>query len=116
MSQSNPTFADITNLLDALVPTSDSNIEDAPHEAFWRNKTRDAFVALTTAVWGVAGNLVTPGNEKTSNLYLALSGQAPFDGSQVPQMPDVNSDPNARVATAAEIAMVAAWIRNNAPA
>jgi hypothetical protein len=71
---------------------------------------------MKTNDWNVDGNLVTPGNEITSNLYLALSGRPPFDGSQAPQMPDIDNDPDARVATTAELAMVAAWIKENAPA
>jgi len=38
----------------------------------------------------------------------------PF-GSSIPQMPDVASDPNGRVATQDELQMVANWIANNCP-
>lgn len=115
MSTTNPTFSDIVNLLNTLVPVSDPNINDAPHGPFWRGTTRDQFVAITTDNWGVPGPLVTPGNPQSSNLYLALSGQTPFDGSQLPQMPDTGLDPNARRATQSELNMVSTWITNNAP-
>jgi hypothetical protein len=53
---------------------------------------------------------------KQSNLYLALAGLPPFDGSELPQMPDTDADPNGRHATAEELAMVALWITNGCPA
>jgi hypothetical protein len=116
MSTSNPVFSDIVQLLDTLVPTNDPNIDDAPHGAYWRNTTRDAFVGIKTDDWGVPGSLITLGQPRQSNFYLALAGQAPFDGSQLPQMPDIGADSNARHATADELAMVATWITNNCPA
>lgn len=122
MSKSNPTFSDIIDLLNTLVPVSDNNIGGAPHQAFWRGPppspppTRDQFVAITTDDWDIPGQLVVLGHPETSNLYLALSGTAPFDGSQLPQMPDINADPNARTATADELNLVKTWILNNAPA
>lgn len=114
MNLENPTFSDIVNLLNDLV-NNDSTI-GGPHRAFWRNTTRDAFVQIQTDRWGVSGPLVTLGQPNQSNLFLALSGLAPFDGSQVPQMPDTDSDPNARHATPQELTMVATWITNNCPA
>lgn len=116
MSNASPTFQDIVNLLNNLVPLSDQNINRAPHEAFWRNIDRNAFVSLTTDDWGVPGPLVTVGAPAQSNLYLALAGAKPFDGSGCPRMPDVSSDSNSRFATAAELALVGTWIKNNAPA
>jgi len=110
-----PTFADILRLLDALVPTNDQNIDSAPHQAFWRGMTRDQFVSKTTDEWNVTGRLVTPGDPGKSNLFLALSGMSPFDGSVAEQMPDTNQDFNARHATANELKMVETWIKANAP-
>ncbi len=120
MSTTNPQFADICALLDQLVPTSDNNIDSAPHLAFWRSGkappnnyvTQEDFIALTTNDWGIPGSLVTPGNPQTSNLYLALSGKTPFDGSQANQMPDTTQDSNARHATSQEQTMVETWIKN----
>jgi hypothetical protein len=113
----NPTFTDIVTLLNALY-NNDPDIGDAPHGAFWQNTNRNAFVAIQTDNWGVSGALVTVGNPQTSNLYLALAGLRPFDGSTLPQMPDTtaNGDPNARHATPAELQLVSKWIEQNAPA
>ena len=117
MTTDNPTFTDIVNLLNALY-NNDPNIDDAPHGAFWKNATRDAFVAIKTDAWGVPGSLVTLKDLTKSNLYLALAGLSPFDGSQLNQMPDTTAegDPNARHATPAELTMVANWIKASAPA
>ena len=116
MPIANPTFSDIVNLLNTLVPVNDTNINDAPHQAFWRACTRDQFVSKSTDDWGVNGKLVVPGDPAKSNFYLALSGTPPFDGSQLPQMPDANADPNAQTATAEQLDMVKRWILNDAPA
>jgi hypothetical protein len=115
MSVDNPTFTDIVNLLNVLY-NNDPDIGDSPHGAFWTKTTRDAFVAIMTDAWGVAGPLVTLKDPNKSNLFLALSGIAPFDGSQVNQMPDTDADSDARHATADELKMVANWIKNSAPA
>jgi hypothetical protein len=111
----NPTFNDIVTLLNALY-NNDPNINNAPHGAFWQNTNRNAFVQIKTDNWGVNGALVTLGNPQKSNLYLALAGLPPFDGSVLSQMPDTDDDPTARHATAAELQMVSTWITNNAPA
>ncbi len=115
MNATNPHFPDIVGLLNTLY-NNDPDIGDAPHGAFWQNTTRDAFVAIKTDNWGVVGSLITLGNPDTSNLYLALAGKAPFDGSALPQMPDTDADPNGRHATSDELNMVASWIKNMAPA
>ncbi len=116
MSASNPVFADIVTLLNTLY-NNDPDISDAPHGAFWQNTTRDAFVALRTDAWGVPGVLVALNDPSKSNLYLALAGLPPFTG-RPPQMPDTTPSgyPAARHATPQELAMVQAWINNNAPA
>ena len=112
----NPTFTDIVNLLNTLY-NNDPNIGNAPHGAFWQPPTtRDTFVQIQTDDWGVPGPLVALGKPQSSNLYQALAGQKPFDGSNLPQMPDTGADPNARHATPAELLMVSTWITNNAPA
>lgn len=36
MSAANPTYADVVEMLNTLVPLNDPNIDDAPHQAFWR--------------------------------------------------------------------------------
>jgi hypothetical protein len=120
-----PRFADIQNMLDVLVPPNDPNITNgqSTHKRFWRNAptdNRDDFVNFDVVNWaqrsGARGPLVTPGNPQTSNFYLALAGQAPFDGTKNNPMPDVNSDPHAMTANQSQLDMVATWIRNGAPA
>jgi hypothetical protein len=117
-SAAQPLFADIQNLLDTLVPPSDANIDSAPHQRFWRKaptNTRDGFVNFETTPWQQPGRLVSPGNPDSSNLYFALAGKSPFDGSQQNQMPDVNADFSATLATADQLDVVATWIKNGAP-
>lgn len=123
MSTTNPQFADICALLDQLIPPKkDTNIDSAPHGAFWRNPkggyvSRDDFVNMPAANWlSGMGNLVTPGNASQSPLYLALTGASPFDCSAAPMMPDTGSDSLARHATPQEQIMVETWINNGAPA
>jgi hypothetical protein len=111
----NPTFSNIVDLLNALY-NNDPNIENAPHGTFWQNTSRDAFVQIQTDPWGVPGPLITLGIPQKSNMYLALAGQTPFDGSLLPQMPDTQADPNGRHATPTELQMVSTWITNNCPA
>lgn len=111
----NPTFAEIVALLNTLY-NNDPNIANAPHGRFWQNTTRDAFVQIRTDNWGVDGELVALGNPHGSNLFLALAGLPPFDGSALPQMPDTDADPAGRHATSQELQMVATWITNGAPA
>jgi hypothetical protein len=76
------------------------------HGNFWRNKTRDQFVA--TKVFGQ--QLLIVGQGSNSNLVKALSGGSPFDGSQYPQMP-VGYDPVA----AAQIDIIRQWIDDGCP-
>jgi hypothetical protein len=109
----NPTFADITRLLNTL---SNGNAEDAPHGAFWVGATRDAFVNIQTDNWGINGPLISLGKPQASNLYLALAGSAPFDGTVLPQMPDTGAAPSSRHATLPELQLVSTWITNGAPA
>jgi hypothetical protein len=51
-------------------------------------------------------------NPNKSNLYLALAGITPFDGSQLNRMPDIQADANGRYAQPDELQMVATWITN----
>lgn len=76
------------------------------HGNFWRGKTRDQFVALK--VFGRP--IVALGNGAGSNLVLALRGEAPFDGSELPQMP-VGFEP----VSPERIAIVATWIDDHCP-
>ncbi len=106
----NPTFADITKLLETLTGI-DPNIGDAPHGAFWKNDY-ETFMAQKTDHWGVAGSLVVRGKPDQSVLYQALAGTGPF-GTSIPQMPFLDADPNGRAASSDELQLVTAWITNN---
>lgn len=78
-------FADVRNVLDLAV---DGQAIGA-HGAFWRNVTRDQFVAKQ--VHGLP--VVVPGNAADSNLIKALRGLTPFGedigtpGANMPRMP-----------------------------
>src|SRR5215469_8913703 len=115
MTVATAAFADVVSLLNELTHDDPNINTKSPHGTFWQNKSRTQFLAIRTDNWGVPGALVTPGEPLTSNLYLALSGKAPFDGSKLPQMPDTKRYPRARHATAEELAMVAAWITSGCP-
>jgi hypothetical protein len=131
LNTANPTYADVVALLNILVPLTDEDIGNAPHDAFWRIPpiiTRDQFVAFDVVQWAngatwsggpIAGPLVTPGNADTSWFYLALAGKPPFDGNNslsIQRMPDITKDSNATLATPDDLALVAIWIKNGAPA
>lgn len=108
----NPTFADITKLLEALTGV-DPNIGHAPHGAFWKSDY-ETFMAQKTDQWGVAGSLVVKGRPDQSVLYQALAGTGPF-GTSIPLMPFLDADPDGRAASSDELQLVAAWITNNCP-
>jgi hypothetical protein len=78
----------------------------AAHGDFWRNKTRDQFVALK--VFGK--QLLVIGNSNDSNLIKALRGQSPFDGSSFPRMP-VGYDP----VPEETIQIIQRWIDDHCP-
>jgi len=99
-------FADIVALLNVLVPVAIGS-----HGNFWQNVTRDQFVAKK--VFGRI--LVVPGDVSKSNLFLALAGMPPFDGTGFARMPDVVAVPQARYATPAELQLVGDWITAGAP-
>jgi hypothetical protein len=108
-----PVFSDITTLL-ATLTGADPNIDTgSPHGAFWKDDYA-TFMALKTDGWGVPGNLVVKGDPDHSVLVQALSGTGPF-GAFPPQMPDIGSDANGRLATPTELQMVKTWITNNCP-
>lgn len=76
------------------------------HGNFWRGKTRDQFVAAK--VFGRA--VLVVGNSAESNIVKALRGLAPFDGSQLPQMP-VGFEP----LSADQIQIIERWIDDGCP-
>jgi Ferritin-like len=108
-----PIFSDIVALLQTLAGNDPNLGTGSPHGAFW-NQSYEAFIAQKTDAWGVPGSLVVKGDPSSSNLYLALAGKGPFGGFP-PQMPDISSDPNGRLATGAELEMVSSWITSGCP-
>ena len=96
------TFSDVQTILENAV--QGDNI--GQHGNFWRNKTRDQFVALM--VMGM--QLLVVGDSANSNLIKSLKGLPPFDGTFAPQMPEGYApvpDP--------QIQQIAAWIDANCP-
>jgi len=84
------------------------------HQAFWRGKTRDEFVAAE--VFGL--KVIELGNPEGSNLVRALKGLVPFGddlkprprGALLPRMP-ARRPP----ATPADIALIEQWIKDGCP-
>ncbi|MEB3030101.1 hypothetical protein [[Mycobacterium] nativiensis] len=71
-------FHDVVKILDESVGGPDADV--ASHGPFWRDVTRDQFVAMK-----VGGRmLVALGDGARSNLVLSLKGEAPF-GSDLPE-------------------------------
>ncbi|MEB3061910.1 hypothetical protein [[Mycobacterium] zoologicum] len=71
-------FEDVVKILDESVGGPDADV--ASHGPFWRDVTRDQFVAMK-----VGGRmLVSPGDGARSNLVLSLKGEPPF-GSDLPE-------------------------------
>jgi hypothetical protein len=106
-------FDDAVAILDKSVGGPDADV--ASHGPFWRDVTRDTFVAMK-----VGGRLlVTLGDGANSNLVLSLRGQAPFGsdlddppaGAVTPQMP-AYLDP----VPAEEISAIEGWIDDGCPA
>jgi len=106
-------FDDVIAILDKAVGGSDADV--ASHGPFWRDVTRDRFVAMK-----VGGRLlVTLGDGAHSNLVLSLKGEAPFGsdlddppaGAVTPQMP-AYLDP----VPAEEIRDIEQWINDGCPA
>jgi hypothetical protein len=95
-------FSDVQTILENAVHGDDIGA----HGNFWRNKTRDQFVALTV----MGKQLLVVGDSANSNLVKALKGLPPFDGTFAPQMP-VGYDP----VPDPQIQQIAAWIDANCP-
>lgn len=65
-------FVDVVRYLDDSVGGANESV--GAHDAFWRNTSRDEFVALT--IFGV--DLVTLGDGSGSGLVKSLKGEEPF--------------------------------------
>ncbi|MDT5225784.1 MAG: hypothetical protein QOG19_3191 [Mycobacterium sp.] len=106
-------FDDVIAILDKSVGGPDADV--ASHGPFWRDVTRDTFVAMK-----VGGRpLVILGDGTHSNLVLSLKGEAPFGsdldappaGAVTPLMP-AYLDP----VPAEEIGAIEGWIDDGCPA
>jgi hypothetical protein len=105
------TFAQVQNALQTFVDNNNIPISDAPHGVMWARGTTPAeqYTAFTTgdAIGGYP--IMQVGNGAASNIILALSGQAPFDGSTFPQMP-----PGGPYLDQNTVTMISNWISNGA--
>ncbi|MBY5560562.1 YCF48-related protein [Rhizobium leguminosarum] len=84
------------------------------HGAFWRNITRDAFVARQ--VFGL--QLITVGDGVGSNLVKALKGQAPFGADLPDASPDATFSrmpSGLQSVPPLEIAFIETWINDGCP-
>jgi hypothetical protein len=104
-------YGEVQQYLDNLIATLGSNIGGAPHGAFWKTMS---FAQFTSGnVPGVRGDwkVLVINSSKTSNIILALMGEAPFDGSIFPQMP-ADGPP---FASPEQIQPLADWIDHGCP-
>jgi hypothetical protein len=101
------TFAEVQSALQNFVTSNNIPIGQAPHGVMWeRGSTADEqYENFVTgdAIKGFA--ILTKGDGKGSNIIKALSGLAPFDGSELPQMP-----PGGPYLDTGTINAISAWI------
>jgi photosystem II stability/assembly factor-like uncharacterized protein len=97
-------YEHVVQILDSAIGGPQANI--GAHGAFWRNLTRDQFIALKVFKL----DLLILRSSANSNLIKALKGLAPFDGSVYPQMP-FGFPPVAD----GDIAFIAQWIDDGCP-
>jgi hypothetical protein len=101
-------FREIVDILDAAVNGPETEV-GPPHHAFWRNVTRDEFVA--TMLLGQP--IVISGDGAHSNLIRSLKGELPFGsgpGAEFPRMP-VGFDP----VPDESIQAIESWIDDGCP-
>ena len=98
-------FNDVVAILNASVGGDTSPV--GAHGAFWRDTTRDDFVAKS--VYGLA--LIEAKNGAGSNLVKSLKGESPFDGTSFPRMP-ARRDP----VPESDIKTIQDWIDDDCPA
>ncbi|MFL5330278.1 MAG: hypothetical protein ACJ8C4_15365 [Gemmataceae bacterium] len=96
-------FGDVQTILENAV----NRDTIGKHGNFWRNKTRDQFVALQI----MGQQLLVVGDSAASNLIKALKGLPPFDGTLAPQMPEGYSP-----VPDAQIQQIVSWIDAQCPA
>jgi hypothetical protein len=83
------TFAQVQSALQTFVTNNNIPINQAPHGNMWmRGSTPDEqYQAFVTGDAIKGFKILVPGKGDSSNIILALRGQAPFDGSEFPRMP-----------------------------
>jgi hypothetical protein len=102
------TFREVVDILDAAVNGPGTEV-GPPHHAFWRNTTRDEFVAKKL----LGQPTLVLGDGANSNLILSLKGQPPFGSgpdAEFPRMPvgfDAVPDDSIR--------SIEQWINNGCP-
>lgn len=105
-------FKDVVAILDDSVGGPDAEV--ASHGPFWRDVTRDRFVAMRIG----GRRLVTLGDGDNSNLVKSMRGQAPF-GSDLPDPPEgavtPTMPPDRPPVPEASIAKIIEWINDGCP-
>jgi hypothetical protein len=102
------TFREVVDILDAAVNGPETQV-GPPHFAFWRNVTRDEFVAIKL----LGHPILVLGDGAHSNLILSLKGEPPFGSgpnAEIPRMP-VGFDPMPD----ASIRLIEQWINDRCP-
>lgn len=97
-------YEHVVQILDSAIGGPQASI--GAHGAFWRNVSRDQFVALKV----FKQDLLVVSSSANSNLIKALKGQDPFDGSLYPQMPV-----GFPAVADGDIAFIAQWIDDGCP-
>jgi hypothetical protein len=107
------TFAEVQAALDTFVSDNNVPVGQAPHGVFWHNGATqdDQYNNFVTGDAIPTFPILIKGDGAKSNIILALSGQAPFDGSELPQMPP--TPPGVVLATPI-INAISTWITNGA--
>jgi len=105
-------FERVVSILDQSIGGPTANI--GAHGPFWRNLTRDQFIAKR--VFG--RQLVAVGNGSGSNLVKAIKGEAPF-GADLPNPPPSATIPRMPVGfppiADPDIAFIQKWIDDGGP-
>jgi hypothetical protein len=104
------TFAQVQNALQTFVDNNNIPISGAPHGVMWaRTSPGDPYTNFITGEAIPGYPILQVKNGAGSNIILALSGLAPFDGSTFPQMP-----PGGPYLDQNTITMISNWITNGA--
>ena len=100
-------FSTVQTILDDFVKENNIPIAGAPHGTFWRRGSSEdeQYQAFITGDAIPGFKIMVKGDSKNSNVILALSGRAPFDGSKLPQMP-----PGGPYLEETDIQTIADWI------